>query len=147
MARIVYRFALLCGSLLLVGCGEPVPTTIATSGSVRTAKGMPCDGAFVVFHPQEESRVSDPKPLATCDDQGNFILTTFRAEDGAEPGKYGVTVVWPGKVKQAALSLSSESSPSGKDQLKGKYGKPAAPKLTAEVTAGEPNTFEFVVEN
>ncbi|QDV11110.1 hypothetical protein CA51_09700 [Rosistilla oblonga] len=145
MARIIFCCALAAGTLVLAGCGDDVTTTVA-SGTVRTDSGTPCDGALVVFHPQESERINDPKPVATCDDQGKFTLTTFQKDDGAEPGKYGVTVVWQAKVKAGRLSLSSESEPVGKDQLKGKYGKPASPLLTAEVTAGSPNTFEFIVE-
>ncbi|QDS89426.1 hypothetical protein EC9_36260 [Rosistilla ulvae] len=146
MARVVFPFTLACGLVFLGGCGDEGPTTIVASGSVRTESGAPCDGALIVFHPQEESRVNDPKPVATCDEQGKFVLTTYRSGDGAQPGMYGVTVVWPAKAKAAALSLSSESGPRGKDQLNGKYGKPSAPELTAEVAPGPPNTFEFVVQ-
>lgn len=126
--------------VVLLGCGENAPPTVVLKGSIKTAGGEACGGAFLVFHPQEPERLNDSKPFAIADDAGNFTVTTFSEGDGALPGDYAVTVVWPGKSKAAKLSLSSESSGvgGGEDQLKGAYGDPKTTDLKVTVT-NEPN--------
>lgn len=110
------------------------------------ADGTPCDGALVVFHPIDAGKENDPKPVAECDAQGSFQLTTMSPQDGAAAGEYGVTVVWNGAPsKESKFSLSSESA-GGADRLKGKYGQPQSPLLKAKVEAQAENRFEFVLK-
>lgn len=118
---------------------------VKVTGEVVTADGKPCDGALVVFHPQAPEKVNDPKPVATTDENGRFILTTHQLEDGAPEGEYGVTVVWNKAVSDGKMSLSGEGG-AVTDQLGGRYGDPQAPKLTATVKASESNDFKFEVK-
>lgn len=133
-------FILVC-SLIAVGCSPSEPAPVAVKGTVKTAKGQPCDNALVVFHPTAKERLNDPKPVATTNAEGVFVLTTFAQDDGALPGDYAVTVVWPGKAGAASkMSLSGEGEAVGADQLKGKYGDPSRPLLKATVpTEGAAN--------
>jgi hypothetical protein len=123
---------------IFAGCGPSTPQTVAVRGVVKTTSGNPCDGALVVFHPQANDRLNDPKPVATTDGSGNFSLTTFASEDGAVPGDYGVTIVWPGKSEQRGLSLSGEGDDGGADQLGNRYGDPRTPLIQVSIpTAGK----------
>lgn len=122
--------------MALVGCSPAGVAPVPARGVVKTKSGTACEGALVVFHPQEKARVNDPKPVATADAEGNFVLTTMALNDGAVPGEYGVTVVWPSKSSdEREFSLSGEGGGGGADQLGGRYGDPRTPviKLTIPV--------------
>ncbi len=131
------RFLKWTGALLLsfvLGCAPSEPTPVATKGVVKTKNGRPCDNALVVFHPLEQSRMNDPKPVAKTNSDGRFVLTTFAENDGALPGEYAITVVWPGKeAKPSKLSMTGEGVAEGADQLKGKFGNPSKPLLKATI--------------
>ena len=133
-------------SILIAGCGESEIAMVPVKGEVVTADGVPCDGALVVFHPQDEGKVNGPKPVATADENGQFVLTTNQQDDGAEPGKYGVTVVWNQPAKESKFSLSGEGGGGGPDKLGGRYGDPSNPLLQAVVEAGKDNKFRFEVK-
>ncbi len=138
------KFSCLC-LMVLAGCGSG-SAYYPAGGVVKLSDGTPCDGALVVFHPQDAGKENDPKPVAECDAQGVFQLTTMSPQDGAAAGTYGVTVVWnaaPGK--ESKFSLSSESS-GGADRLKGKYGMPQSPLLNAKIEAQSDNRFEFILD-
>lgn len=144
-ARMCYVLIVLLGTLGLAGCGGVATTTVAAKGQVLSAEGTPCEGALVVFHPQEAGRINGPKPVATTDSEGRFVLTTHSENDGAEPGKYGVTVVWNQAAKESKFSLTGEGG-GGADRLGGRYGDPSNPKLNAIVESGKDNDFRFEVK-
>ena len=48
--------------------------------------GKPTPGAIVVFFPVDDPDQIRPHPRATVDRDGNFKLTTYRANDGAPAG-------------------------------------------------------------
>ena len=126
---------------LVSGCSKGNPKTAVVRGVIKTKQGQPCSTALIVFHPLEKPRLNDPKPVATAEESGEFVVRTFTMDDGAVPGEYGVTVVWPGDSDgQSALSLSGEGSTSGADRLGGKYGNPKDPKIKLTIPAsGDPN--------
>ena len=144
MVRVICILAL----SLSVGCGPTKPGPAPAKGVVKTKAGVACEGALVVFHPQENERINAAKPVATADAQGNFVLTTHAQNDGAIPGDYGVTVVWPGKTAALAssLSLSSEGSSSSPDRLAGKYGNPQSPILKVRIEKAGNQEISLVVE-
>lgn len=117
------------------GCqrGPVRPATAPVAGRVATKDGTPCDGALVVLHPKAPGRSGDAKPVGKTADDGSFSLTTYEANDGAVPGPYGVTIVWPAKANEAKMSLSGEGGGGGADRLGGRYGDPAAPKVSVDV--------------
>jgi hypothetical protein len=92
------------------GCqrGPVRPATAPVVGRVTTKGGKPCDGALVVLHSKAPERSGEAQPVGKTSDDGSFSLTTYEASDGAVPGSYGATIVWPAKVKEARMSLSSE---------------------------------------
>lgn len=131
----------------VVGCGSSEPTPVPTKGVVKTKNGRPCDNALVVFHPIDQGHLNDPKPVATTNTEGEFVLTTFSVNDGALPGEYSVTVVWPGKDPKASkMSMTGEGGSVGADQLKGKYGDPSKPLLKATVAKEGAPALAFEVD-
>jgi len=119
----------------LVGCGggPSRPARAPVAGKVVTKGGKDCDGALVVFHASAPGRATDAKPVGKAGADGSFALTSFETNDGAIPGDYGVTIVWPASTKSAKFSLSSEGGGGGGDQLAGRYGDPRSPKITVSV--------------
>jgi hypothetical protein len=134
-------------AFLAGGCGKAAPPTTEVRGKITTKDGTPCGGALLVFHPQEEARLNDAKPLAVSDAEGNFVVRTFSETDGAVPGDYAVTVVWPEAAKEKKLSLTSEGDSEvsgGPDRLQGSYGDPSNPKIkvTVKAEANEPMSLQ-----
>ena len=67
--------------------------------------------------------------------------------DGALPGEYGVTVVWPGENQgKSELSLSGEGSSGGADRLGGKYGNPKDPKIKVTIPANGDLNMKIEIE-
>lgn len=130
------------------GCGRgDGPTPVPVAGRVETGAGQPCGGALVVFHPRDSARLNDAKPVAIAADDGSFQATTTRQHDGAVPGEYGVTVVWPDPSKRKQqMSLSSEGGSSGPDRLKGRYGNPGRPRITVTIPPAGDRALALVVD-
>lgn len=91
--------------------------TYAVRGRV-IYKGAPVPGAHVVFHSEVKGVRGLPDALTDAD--GNFILTTYTANDGAPAGEYVVTVVWRKRDEQERL---------GPHLLPVRYSKPETSPL------------------
>lgn len=147
--------------LSLAGCGggggdgNRVPVFKVT-GKV-TMGGGPVADAVVTFAPREKQ----PVAIGRTDTEGNYLLTTYSAGDGAAAGEFGVMV-----MKEAPAASGSSGPPahgagfappahasqkSGKQQpttkstslLPEKYSHSDKSGLTAKVTADGPNEFNF----
>ncbi|MFM2013643.1 MAG: hypothetical protein RLZZ396_2427 [Planctomycetota bacterium] len=140
-------FVLILLVAMISGCSKGNPKTAAVKGMIKTKQGQPCGKALIVFHPLEKSRLNDPKPVATAEDSGEFVVRTFTLDDGAVPGEYGVTVVWPGENQgNSGLSLSGEGSSGGADRLGGKYGNPKDPKIKVTIPANGDLNMKIEIE-
>jgi len=112
---------------LAVGCSSDAPKL--NEKPVHKVRGQvlvndkPAAGAFVLFIPVNEAAGStDPRPRATADDNGHFVISTYGDGDGAPAGEYRVTVTWP-------------DGNDVEDRLNGRYS-PANSKLKATVKDG-----------
>lgn len=76
------------------------PATFPVHGKV-TYRGQPVSGASVTFLAPGAPRLA----TGVTDDQGNFQLSTYHANDGAVPGTHVVT------VRKFSNSISSEAQP------------------------------------
>ncbi len=85
-----FRLLLSCVVLaILVGCSSGKPKTYQVTGAV-TMKGQPVEGATVVFVPPEGATYQAATGIT--DASGNFKLSTFTGEDGAQEGEYRIKV-------------------------------------------------------
>ncbi|TWU17191.1 hypothetical protein Pla52o_53660 [Novipirellula galeiformis] len=140
---------LLAGIASLVGCGTDagLDGTIPAAGTV-TWQGQPVEGAVVAFIPTDGSRPASGR----TDASGQFELTTLKANDGAMPGSYTVTI---SKSEVDGTEMSSEEARayfekhgqpptvSKKELLPVKYKRPDQSGLTAEVSVSGENQFPF----
>jgi len=132
---------------LAAGCGPARKPVYPVEGKVMYSNGQPATGALVVFQPVAPDDQANPlRPTATVNDDGSFQTTTYQPNDGAPEGDYNVTIVWLEKKSGDTLIGGGEHSALARDLLQGRYADPKAPRLTAHVQKGAPNTFRFDVE-
>lgn len=128
------------------GCGgtlaEPRdrPKRVSAIGVV-SYKGVPVEGAIVVFTPEGEGVGA----LGRTDAKGQFSLTTFLPDDGAVPGSYHVSVRKveidappPQATEDAVAPPTVERS-----VLPDKYADPQLSGLKGTVADGTTNEFTF----
>ncbi len=94
--------------------------------------GKPLAEAMVVFHPQGDRPPDTPKPLAQCDEQGGFTLSTFHSNDGAPAGSYAITV-----ELRAPRQVGEEITRDGPNLLPAGFADPQTTPLRYQVEAGE----------
>src|SRR5438034_11414590 len=56
--------------------------------------GSPAPGAHVVFQQVDGENGRTTRADALVDADGSFVLSTYKANDGAPAGEYKVTVAW-----------------------------------------------------
>lgn len=105
-----------------------------------TVGGQPAAGARVVLHPlNAEVKQAGLYPYGVADANGTFYLTSYVRGDGAPPGEYQVSVVWPDeayvpKSPQEAEEIRMGGQPP--DRLKGRYATPEKMNLKLVVERG-----------
>ena len=148
--------SVLTAGILLCGCGRSSssnrPQPVPASGHV-TYKNAPIEGATVSFLGDGQSQPA----IAMTDADGNFVLTTNRAGDGAVPGDHRVTVtkILGSASPTASRSLSMDeaveewkknqkpTAPKVLSLVPEKYAKPETSGLQFTVKAGEKNHFDL----
>lgn len=82
--------ALITGSALIAGCGNPKADLVSASGTVLI-DGKPADAIMVQFVPQTlDPNLLAPSSQAITDETGTFELRTTKNEIGAFAGKHTV---------------------------------------------------------
>ena len=132
------------GVLTCLGCGPSRPATAPVSGKV-TYQGKPVAEGRITFLP-EHGRPA----MGTLGVDGSYRLTTFKADDGAAPGKYKVTIdathvsggAEPKSFQDEQRLMNSGNVPKVTRLVPEKFSRPETSTLTAEVKPG-PNTINF----
>lgn len=131
----------------LAGCGGE-PGVVKAGGKV-TYKGQPVPSGTVYFTPETPGKRG---AQGTIDSGGTFTLGTYSTSDGAYTGKHKVTVVAQGPDKPIPPKMKGKMMP---EDMQG-TGDPLVPKkyfsantsdLSAEVTDGGKNYFEFELKD
>ena len=120
------RFVLgvVCSLLLVLpACGGSGVNTVPVTGRV-TYRGSPLKCGTITFSP--EDKTTGRAAWGTIDAEGNYALTTIRANDGALPGEYRVAVLSFIPGTETALSR-------GKPAVPQKYSEHTTSELTATV--------------
>ncbi len=131
----------------LAGCGGE-PGVVKASGKV-SYKGQPVPSGTVFFTPETPGKRG---AQGTIDSSGNFTLGTYATNDGAYSGKHKVTVVAQGPDKPVPPKMKGKMMPedmqgSGDPLVPKKYFSPGTSDLSAEVTEGGKNYFEFELKD
>jgi hypothetical protein len=128
-ARIVRRSVLtraMWGCWGLAGCSKAEsPGLYPVRGQVFVA-GKPAANAFIVLHPLSVTASDAPRPRGRVDEQGNFVVGTQSADDGAPPGEYAVTIQW--FDNRRAKEGDDRGPNASSDLLRGRYSNPSHPK-------------------
>jgi hypothetical protein len=77
---------------VLAGCnstGPALPPTVPAKGVVKLAGGDPLREGRLELNPKDKDGV---EAFADLRPDGSFIVTTYKANDGAVPGRYVVTI-------------------------------------------------------
>lgn len=129
---------------LPVGCGTSPhdPATYPATGVV-VFNGQPVEGAIVEFAPASES-AGGAGAQARTDAAGRFTMSLLvdngqRSLPGLPAGEYRVTVVKMESPGEASLTRPP------KNVLPPRYQSPSASPLSATVSAGGPNDFQFAL--
>ncbi|MDY3552525.1 carboxypeptidase-like regulatory domain-containing protein [Gemmata sp. JC717] len=116
-----------CALALTGGCAPAAPKTVPLSGVVRV-NGKPAARAKVFLTPLAPSDGRPVLPSAETGADGTFRVSTYLPDDGAPPGEYAVTVLWP------TYAMSGSEEVEGPDRLKGRYNSVRSPAATVAVT-------------
>jgi hypothetical protein len=106
-----------------VGCGDPGAATTARIDGTVTLDGAPVPNALIAFNPAAGSKTAGRLANGKSDASGKFSVSSFKANDGAMPGSYVVTV-------------DGEGVPD-------KYKAPDKSDLKVTVEAGKTNTVKL----
>lgn len=140
MYSVLMRRLWVAGFLVLAGCTPKSdnPATVPVTGVV-TLDGQPVEGANVMFQSPEQGS------FGLTDAQGRYELQTFEPGDGAMPGEYRVAIskvkVFLPKVEQGEPGYVEPPPP--EHLVPSKYAAPTSSGLTATVTEGKDNEFNF----
>jgi hypothetical protein len=116
-----------------LGCGRPgTGPTAATRGVVRY-KGEPATEVRVILTP-----ASGRPAIGETNAQGNFVLTTFKRDDGAVPGLHKATI---SDKKRNWLQEPGKDHPASR--FPEKYQNAAKTPWSCEIKAGEENVLEL----
>ncbi len=121
-------------ALVAPGCSSQVkpPASVPVIGSV-SQKGRPAAGIVVKFHPQFDIGRLKYIPSGETGPNGQFILSTGAAGNGAPRGDYIVTLEKPKVVSDREHSgIEMEI-----DEFKGKYSDPTKSQWKVTVKSGD----------
>ncbi|MEW4453021.1 hypothetical protein AB1L30_10115 [Bremerella sp. JC817] len=115
------------------GCGtaEPPRLEVFPVKGTLHVNGKPAAHAELTFHrkePLQDASGRDLFPYAIVQDDGKFAVLTNADGDGAPPGEYAITVVWP------KITIEGGEETFGPDMLRGRYRDPGTPVTTIVVT-------------
>lgn len=131
-------------SMNCVGCGateKPELSVFPVSGSI-SVDGKPPVGAEIRCRPS--TPLKDPakrsiEPFAIVDQDGTFRIGTYSGDDGAPPGEYSLTIVWP------VITVEGGEEIRGADRLKGRFENPDQPIAKVTVKADEDTYIPEIV--
>lgn len=122
----------LTGAILsLSGCGGVSRPTCQPVSGVVLIQGKPAEGVCVSFHPLAADSGNTIPATGKTGKDGKFELSSFLPGDGAPPGEYSVTIIWPLRFER----IGEQEFPVG-DRLGGAYAQQAKTPLKATVREG-----------
>jgi hypothetical protein len=128
-------------SVSLTGCESRFPKTVPVSGKV-TWQGRPLPDGMVAFIP---TTTGEGHPTRSAGGEigaeGTYRLSSYRPNDGAQPGEYRVTVTsYSSRSRRGDVDVKQTIS-----RIPERYGKPSESGLTFRIPAEArgPLTFDI----
>ena len=115
----------------VMGCSGQSSVVYPVHGKLL-ADGQPVVRASIAFHSADDAQVRCP--VGVTDADGSYRLTTFAANDGAPPGEYTVTVLWPDE--NMVIDECEQPSLVARDRCGGRYADPMTSPLRAIIRPG-----------
>ena len=134
---VVRSFVLLSIAALAAGCGpsgNEKPTAVVR-GKI-TYRGKPLELGTVMFIPDNMG----PTAMGAIKKDGTYELSTYHEGDGATIGTHKVSIAC--KEEQTNFEGNAAAT-DGKRLIPDKYFQEVTSGLTADVKAGQENTFDF----
>ncbi|MBN9517732.1 carboxypeptidase regulatory-like domain-containing protein [bacterium] len=134
-------------ALAAAGCsGKPAEKPVFKVRGRVTYETKPMAKALVSFYAADQ-KDRDTPAHATADEDGRYVLHTYRADDGAPQGEYLVTIYWPAPRPKAApkgeyVDPVDADQLNTIDRLKNKYSSVGVTKLRARVEPRD-NEIDF----
>ncbi len=130
--------------MVILGCGEEpsFKTTVPVfpaSGKILN-QGKPLTGVILLFHSTDFNQKI--KSQATADDDGKFVVTTFKSADGAPEGDYIITLVVPSNESDSTredAATERRLRKEGPVRFPSKYQNLASSPLKVKVTKRQPD--------
>ena len=120
-----FFFVLISAFVVVLGCGG----FVAIGGKITFDDGSPVTSGGIVF--ETNNFMADGQIRA----DGSYTLSSLKPGDGLPPGKYVVTI----------SSTETDADEKAIHFVDPKFSNPATSMLTAEVTKGGKNRFDFTV--
>lgn len=116
------------------GCGGLEEFPVAEVAGKVTCQGKPIPHAMVFFEPLASggSAITGKQGLGTCNENGEFSISTYGEEDGAVIGKHLVHVMPPHAEDHPGFKCACEFNSQTQ-------------KIEVEVKKGEKNSFDFAL--
>lgn len=166
--NLVCKTVLMFMFMVVAGCGQSLPATVAVTGEV-TYKGVPVEGANVVFGRGSRSAQLGEIAISKTDSNGRFEMISHfggqASKPGVIPGEYRVTIskyVPPSNMTMAQYEkLESAAKKAGEtgemvpidkqppplvDMFPPQYSVSDKSNLKANVTPAGPNNFKFALD-
>jgi predicted small lipoprotein YifL len=116
---------------MLAGCGKSYPDYYPVTGKVYY-RDQPLTTGVVMFQPP-----SGPPATGQIQSDGSFTLVTHGRADGAMPGLNQV------RITAREMKADAAEMALGKHLIPERYSQFSTSGLTAEVSAGDNEPFEF----
>jgi hypothetical protein len=121
-------------ALSVAGCGGECRKPVFPANGQVLYDGKPIPHALVTLHPLDPADKDAARPHGKVDKDGNFVLTTYDANDGAPAGEYAVTVEW--WLTSATARTPEGDSPPPTNRLPARYARPETSKLRVRIEEG-----------
>lgn len=139
MPRIRMFSAVTLTALSLSGCDDGLPTRVQVTGRVFF-QDQPLQTGTITFSPKKKGATRPS--LAFLREDGTFKMSTFRADDGVQPGQYDVAII---AYDEGPLSDSAKWKRRGKKLISESYFSHATSGLQATIPDHDVD-LEFKIE-
>jgi hypothetical protein len=119
VSKLAFRLAVIGAMVTLAGCGDGknFPKAHEIKGTVLV-NGQPAENVQIILNRVGGEALAVPTtPKGMTNAQGEFLITSYNAEDGAPNGEYVITVEW----REPTGLLKKDFD--GPDRLGGAYAK------------------------